>query len=92
MTMMNDVGKRITDLTLTFHEYPFVGMLLRTWITDSSLEDVQVFEKALKLYKNQTSLMSKDEIERSFDIFAHIKRIERDDYMSLYKIITNGLD
>lgn len=90
--MTTRFGQKITDLVLEIHKYPFVGILLRVYITDTEMDDLRIFNKALKMYPSHVKAMGKAEIEKSFDIFSNIKTQERLDYIALYKILTIGFD
>lgn len=86
------IGGKISDLTTVFEGFPFVGMLMRTYLTCPEMEDVDIFHKTLQLYDHSISNMSKHEIEESFLMFTHIPLHNRRDFVKLYKIITNGAD
>lgn len=89
--MENIIDERIKQLTAILEAFPFMGLLLRTYLVTPSLTDEQIFQKTLKSYNINPTVINKYEIEKSYEMFQNMSQDARDAYMTLYRIISYGM-
>lgn len=93
--IINYIGERIGEDTINLvknlKRFPFVGMLLRTYITNPEMDDISIFQKTLKNYNHTVETLTAKEIEDSFEIFQNISLEGKRYYCELYKIIKSGI-
>lgn len=93
--VLNFIGERVSvdtvNLVKNLKRFPFVGMLLRTYITNPEAEDLDIFQKTLKNYHSSVNDLTAKEIEESFEIFQNIPLEGRKYYIMLYKILKSGI-
>ena len=89
--MENIIDERIKQLTAVLVAFPFMGLLLRTYLVAPSLTDEQIFQKTLKSYNINPIVINKYEIEKSYEMFQNMSQDARDAYMTLYRIISYGM-
>lgn len=89
--MENIIDERIKQLTAALVAFPFIGLLLRTYLVAPSLTDEQIFQKTLKSYNINPTVINKYEIEKSYEMFQNMSQDARNAYMTLYRIISYGM-
>ena len=91
----NKMENEIVELTKYLKRYPFIGMLLRTYVSNTSQTDIAVFQKTLKTFNtvmmNDQIMYTHNDVENAFNIFHQLSPDCKKHYAALYKIILNGI-